>query len=280
MNASKSSSDLVRIDQWLFQNGFAQSRTHGAALVEAKQVEWRPTEKSPWVLITKTSYKIPADQSKESFRLLEGPANRFVSRGGLKLEGALNALQLDITHWQILDVGVSTGGFSDCCLQKGADQVVGIDVGHGQLAPLLLENSRFQHFEGINAKQLQEHRKNIPVLQQTFDLIVGDLSFISITSILSELPPFLKKGGRILFLVKPQFELDSQALNKKGIVKNPKSYDLVKAKVQEACANAGLSLLSYFESAIEGKDGNREFFLFARDEKTNDGSLETKVVDH
>jgi 23S rRNA (cytidine1920-2'-O)/16S rRNA (cytidine1409-2'-O)-methyltransferase len=254
----------VRIDQWLSGHGLAHSRTHGAALIEQGQVEIRDHLEAPWKKISKPSHKLPADLPIENIRVLDGPANRYVSRGGLKLEGALGHTGLAIEGWRILDVGTSTGGFADCCLQMGAAQVIGIDVGHGQLARELTEESRLQLFEGINARNLLAARNQVAPLQEPFDLIVGDLSFISILPVLPQLPALLEPEGRILFLVKPQFELDSSALNKNGIVKDPRSYDIVKNRVLQTCHDLGLLVDDYFDSSIEGKDGNKEFFLFAR----------------
>ncbi len=253
----------IRIDQWLSQNGFANSRTHAASLIEEGQVEIKMTSATAWVKVTKPSYKLPNDFSKDQIQVLTGPANRYVSRGGLKLEGALAHVGLSVKGLRVLDVGVSTGGFSDCCLQQGAEHVVGIEVGHGQLAPGMSKHSNFIQFEGINAKNLPAHQAEIAELQKSFDLIVGDVSFISITAILPHFLPLLKTEGRVLFLVKPQFELDASALNKNGIVKDPRSYEVVKTKVIESCQHSGLNVIDYFASNLAGKDGNKEFFVFA-----------------
>lgn len=258
--------DWIRIDQWLAEAGLALSRTHALALIEAGQVEQFHPVQNHWIPVKKGSLKVSLNQTKDHIRVLAGPANRYVSRGGLKLEGALDELALNLSGLRVLDIGVSTGGFSDCCLQRGAQRVVGIDVGHGQISDQMVNHPRFQHFEGINAKDLSDLPADHPAwstLQEPFDLIVGDLSFISITSILKDLPSLLHRTGKILFLVKPQFELDSKALSKKGLVKDPRSYEGVKNKIIASCEDAGLTPVRYFNSPIEGKDGNREFFLFA-----------------
>ncbi|MEY4616758.1 MAG: hypothetical protein RJB66_1718 [Pseudomonadota bacterium] len=252
------------MDQWLSNRGLANSRTHAATLIEQGQVQVFQNQTSNWHTVTKPSQKISEETPTDWVRVLEGPGNRYVSRGGLKLEGALAHIHLPVQGLRVLDVGVSTGGFSDCCLQGGASNVVGIDVGHGQLAEALNKQKNFSHVEGINAKNLPDYRASIPALQTPFDLIVGDLSFISITAILPHLTAFLGPQGCILFLVKPQFELDSRALNKNGVVKDPRSYDIVKAKILECCERSGLKVDDYFSSSIEGKDGNKEFFLFAK----------------
>jgi 23S rRNA (cytidine1920-2'-O)/16S rRNA (cytidine1409-2'-O)-methyltransferase len=254
---------LIRIDQWLSQQNLANSRTHAAALIEQGQVELFQPSTSTWNKVTKSSLKISFEMSAEMVRVLSGPANRYVSRGGIKLEGALNHASLNVNGLRVLDVGTSTGGFADCCLQQNAAFVVGVDVGHGQLAPSLSQHPNLVLYEGVNAKNLSSYKTTLDELQRPFDLIVGDLSFISITTVFPHLRNFLSPQGHVLFLVKPQFELDSKALNKSGIVKAPRSYDLVKIKILESCIRSQLQVLDYFDSPIEGKDGNREFFVFA-----------------
>jgi 23S rRNA (cytidine1920-2'-O)/16S rRNA (cytidine1409-2'-O)-methyltransferase len=254
----------LRIDLWLNLNGFANSRTHAAALIEQGQIEIRTSLLgTTWNKVSKPSLKVSESMPPDCIRLIDGPGNRFVSRGGLKLEGAINHLNLNLTGLRILDVGVSTGGFTDCCLQKGAAIVVGVDVGHDQISPRLAQHTNFILFEGLNAKNLNFYRESISELQRPFDLIVGDLSFISILAVLPHLASFLTVTGRILFLVKPQFELESGALSKNGVVKDPHYYDIVKNKVLATCQTLELSVEDYFSSSIEGKDGNKEFFLFA-----------------
>lgn len=265
MNAGPTT-NMLRIDQWLFQNKFARSRTHALALIDALQVEVFDPESKTWTAISKGSLKVSENFERSRVRIQKGPADRYVSRGGLKLEGALQHLgssRINLTGIRVLDVGVSTGGFSDCCLQLGAREVVGIDVGHGQIDPSLLDHPHFRHFEGLNARELSTLKSQIEALNEPFNLIVGDVSFISMTSIIPELRPLLFQGGAVLFLVKPQFELDRRALNKKGLVKEPASYELVKEKIINQSARHQLKVIDYFESSIEGKDGNREFFIFA-----------------
>lgn len=254
----------IRIDQWLNTNGLAKSRTHAASLIEQQQIEiYNPTSLC-WERVTKPSLKVASDWPRSHVKLLEGPANRYVSRGGLKLEGALEHLNFSVNGLRILDVGVSTGGFSDYCLKHSATLVVGVDVGHNQLSSELSQIQNFKSYEGINAKNLLSYKETVPELNFPFDLIIGDLSFISLTAVLPQLTPLLKTTGHILFLVKPQFELDSTALNKNGIVKDPHSYAIVKDKVIKACQTLNLDVEDYFPSKIEGKDGNKEFFLFAK----------------
>ena len=255
---------LIRIDQWLSLNGFANSRTHASVLIDQRQILiFNPTTQT-WEIVTKSSLKVNTLTLLEHIKINPGPGKRYVSRGGLKLEGAFKHLNFNVKNLRVLDIGISTGGFTDCCLQQEAQYVVGLDVGHNQLSPQLNKYKNFIHFEGINAKNLPEYKYSISELQIPFDLIIGDLSFISTTAVLPHLTDFLNKEGHIIFLVKPQFELDSQALNKNGVVKDPHSYDSVKSKIYCSCEVNHLHVEDYFNSSIEGKDGNKEFFLFAK----------------
>jgi 23S rRNA (cytidine1920-2'-O)/16S rRNA (cytidine1409-2'-O)-methyltransferase len=187
-----------------------------------------------------------------------------VSRGGLKLEGSLQSSGLTAQGLRCLDVGQSTGGFTDCLLQHGAAQVVGLDVGHGQLHPRLRDDARVVCVERINARELQADDERVPNAHEGFDLVVGDLSFISLTLVLPALLPLLKKGGALLMLVKPQFELQPSDIGKGGLVKDEASYVQVEARLREACAALHLEVLGYWPSAIAGGDGNKEFWIGAR----------------
>jgi 23S rRNA (cytidine1920-2'-O)/16S rRNA (cytidine1409-2'-O)-methyltransferase len=187
---------------------------------------------------------------------------KYVSRAGLKLEGALQRTDLSVEKLICLDVGQSTGGFSDVLLAKGAAEVVGFDVGHGQLHARLRSHPRLKSFEGVNARDAAEH----PILRgylNKADLVVGDVSFISLRILLPELTAFLVPRGRMLFLVKPQFELARSHLNKKGVVRDAGDYERVEESIRSAVADQGLKLVDYFESCIVGQDGNREFFAYA-----------------
>jgi 23S rRNA (cytidine1920-2'-O)/16S rRNA (cytidine1409-2'-O)-methyltransferase len=187
-----------------------------------------------------------------------------VSRGGLKLEGALLSSGLSAQGLRCLDVGQSTGGFTDCLLQQDAAQVLGLDVGHGQLHPRLRDDARVVCVERINARELEPNDARVPDVALGFDLVVGDLSFISLTLVLPALLPLLKKGGALLMLVKPQFELQPSDIGKGGLVKDEASYVQVEARLREACAALNLNVLGYWPSAIAGGDGNKEFWIGAR----------------
>jgi len=249
----------MRADQLLVDRGLAASRSQAQRLI-ASGVEWRLGTK-PWQRVAKNGDELPLPCE---VRLLDNAEARYVSRGGLKLEGALHSSGLQPQGLRCLDVGQSTGGFTDCLLQQGAAQVVGLDVGHGQLHPRLRDDARVVCVERINARELQAGDARVPDAQQGFDWVVGDLSFISLTLVLPALLPFLKHGGVLLMLVKPQFELQPSDIGKGGLVKDEASYVQVETRLREACAALSLDVLGYWPSVIAGGDGNQEFWIGAR----------------
>ncbi|TFY99524.1 TlyA family RNA methyltransferase [Ramlibacter rhizophilus] len=246
----------MRADQLLVERGLAASRSQAQRLIAAG-VRWR--SRGDWRTVAKNGDELPGDAVLE---LLDDAESRYVSRGGLKLEGALRASGVDPHGRRCLDIGQSTGGFTDCLLQQGAARVVGIDVGHGQLHERLRSDPRVVAIERVNARQL-----DAAVLgdeAQAFELIVGDLSFISLTLVLPALVPWLAEAGELLMLVKPQFELQPGQLGKGGIVREPQRFLEVEQRLREACRAAGLDVAGWHDSAILGGDGNREFFIHAR----------------
>jgi 23S rRNA (cytidine1920-2'-O)/16S rRNA (cytidine1409-2'-O)-methyltransferase len=249
----------MRADQLLLDRGLAASRSQAQRLI-ASGVEWRLGTK-PWQRVTKNGDELPLPSE---LRLLDTAEARYVSRGGLKLEGALLSSGLSAQGLRCLDVGQSTGGFTDCLLQQGAAQVVGLDVGHGQLHPRLRDDARVVCVERINARELEADDARLPDARDGFDLVVGDVSFISLTLVLPALLPLLKQGGALLMLVKPQFELQPSDIGKGGLVKDEASYVQVEARLREACAALNLEVLGYWPSAIAGGDGNQEFWIGAR----------------
>jgi len=209
------------------------------------------------------------DELRETveLELLDTAESRFVSRGGLKLDGALLRCGMAVTGQRCLDVGQSSGGFTDCLLQRGAAQVVGVDVGQGQLHPKLRADARVVCIEKCNARELtaeQLAHAGGGAAAAPFDLIVGDLSFISQTLVWPAIVPLLKGGGDLLMLVKPQFELQPEHIGKGGLVKDAASYAQVRERIALACVDNGLAMQDYFDSAITGGDGNREFFVWAK----------------
>ncbi|TJZ79079.1 TlyA family RNA methyltransferase [Chitiniphilus eburneus] len=242
---------MSRADVLLVELGLAASRTAAQAMIAAGRVT---AEGKP---VSKPSQKLDAGMHID---LAADDADRFVSRGGLKLAGALAHCGLDARGWLALDIGQSTGGFTDCLLQAGARRVLGLEVGHGQLHPRLASDTRVTTLEGINVRHVLP-TDLAPYLDERVDAIVGDVSFISLTLVLPALAALLPEGGRLLFLVKPQFEVGPQALGKGGIVRNAALYPQVEARIRAAAETAGFEVLDYFDSPITGGDGNREFFI-------------------
>ncbi|MFM8692765.1 MAG: TlyA family RNA methyltransferase [Limnohabitans sp.] len=248
----------MRADQLLVDRGLAVSRAQAQRLIAAG-VQWRVGD-GPMRRVAKNGDEVP---QAADLVLLDDAETRYVSRGGLKLEGALEVAGWDVSGWRCLDVGQSTGGFTDCLLQKGAAQVVGVDVGHGQVHARIRNDLRVVCVEGVNARELAPLDERIPDAARGFDLLVGDVSFISLTLVLPGVVPLLKPGGRLLMLVKPQFELQPGQVGKGGIVRDVALYARVQARLCRACADLGLQVQAWLDSPIEGGDGNREFFVQA-----------------
>ncbi|HCS29250.1 MAG TPA: TlyA family rRNA (cytidine-2'-O)-methyltransferase [Spongiibacteraceae bacterium] len=208
--------------------------------------------------VLKASAKFP---DSTHFAVINDERDRFVSRGGLKLEAALAKGYFPVAG-VALDVGASTGGFTDCLLQSGIDQVVCVDVGHGQLAEKILRDERVHNYEGINAREippsLLEHAP------EGFDLVVMDVSFISQTKILPGLAALIAQNGWLISLVKPQFEVGREFIGKGGLVKDSAQYERVLSDVKAAAEAASLIVVEFIDSPIQGGDGNREFLMIAR----------------
>ncbi|HEY0082960.1 MAG TPA: TlyA family RNA methyltransferase [Pyrinomonadaceae bacterium] len=237
-----------RIDKLLVERGLAPSRTRAQALVMAGLVlvdEQR---------VEKTSEAFAPDASNR-VRGSEDPAARYVGRGGLKMEAALEAFGINPRDFLCLDVGASTGGFTDCLLQHGARRVVAVDVGHNQLDWRIRNDERVEVYEGVNARHLEPEAYGV-----LFDLIVMDVSFISATKVLPALVGQLKaEGGRLIVLIKPQFEVGRGEVGKGGIVTDAAAHARVVEEVNRAALDLGLETRGVLDSPIRGADGNREF---------------------
>ena len=241
-----------RLDELLVARGLATSRAQAKALVMAGRVR-SGTER-----LDKPGRDFPADCDLS----VEQPP-RFVSRGGEKLSAALAAFALDLTGAHVLDVGASTGGFTDCALQAGAADVVCVDVGRAQLHPKLLADPRVTNFEKLNARHLTVG--DLP--RAEFDAVVTDLSFISLKVVLPAIWPFVRPGGVLVALVKPQFEAGKAEVDKgRGIIRDPAVQQAVLDDIRTfALAHLrGAALLGTIDSPITGTDGNREFLLGLR----------------
>lgn len=244
-----------RVDQILVDLNIFESRTKAQASIEEGLVRFRGK------LIDKPSSTIHASAKKEDFEVTAGRANRYVSRGGLKLEGALRKINLDVKNFSALDVGISTGGFTDCLLQAGIKSVVGVDVGDKQIHFKIASDKRVEYFENTHIKDFRTDKK--------FDLIVADVSFISLKAVLPLVVPFIAPSGLLLALIKPQFELDAKKLGKNGIVKDSSQFKIIENSFKSTVQELGLNVLDYFDSPILGKDGNKEFFIYASKNRTH-----------
>lgn len=243
----------MRADRLLVASGLAASRTAAQRLIAAGRVRW---DGEP---VAKPAQELSSDDQLE---VIPDPEDRYVSRGGVKLAGALAETGVAAAGKVCLDVGQSTGGFTDCLLQAGATRVVGADVGHGQLHPRLAGDPRVTALEGINCRALAAADLGTSLPATGFDLIVGDVSFISLTLVLPQLPPLLAAGGDLLLLVKPQFEVGPGGLGKGGIVRDPALYAEVEGKLRRSATDLGLTVRAWIDSPIPGGDGNREFFIW------------------
>jgi 23S rRNA (cytidine1920-2'-O)/16S rRNA (cytidine1409-2'-O)-methyltransferase len=239
-----------RIDKLLVERGLADSRNKAQALIMAGAV-----------LVNEQRVAKPSDLTSLDAQIRvkgsDDPTSRYVGRGGLKLEAALREFSLDVTGLTCLDVGASTGGFTDCLLQHGAKHVVAIDVGHNQIDWRLRNDPRVTVKEGTNARHLTA--EEIP---DRFDLAVMDVSFISATKVLPAIVPLLTTTGQVIILIKPQFEVGRSEVGKGGIVRDAEKHARVIDEVKEGAATLGLVNQGVIESPILGVEGNREFLAF------------------
>ena len=235
----------VRADLLVVQRGLAASRERARALILAGQV------RSGSAVVDKAGALLAADAPLEVRR----PA-RFVSRGGEKLEHALDAFGLRVEGRRCVDIGASTGGFTDCLLQRGATRVVTVDVGHGQLDPKLRGDPRVLVLERTNARRIRPG--DLPELA---DLVTMDVSFISAAMLVPAALALLQPGGVLVVLVKPQFEVGRGEVGKGGVVRDPAKHRRAVAAVAHAAVEAGAALRGLCPSALLGPKGNREFFL-------------------
>jgi len=237
----------TRVDQLLVDRGLADSREKARALILAGDV-----------LIDGQKSDKPGRSVASDCQVQVTARLPYVSRGGLKLAAALDQFGIDPVGHACLDVGSSTGGFTDCLLQRGAALVWSIDVGHGQLDWKLRNDPRVVVREGVNARYITA--EDVPV---KFDLAVCDASFISTTLLIPAIVPLLTKRGEMVILVKPQFEAGKGEVGKGGIVRDPAQHRQACDRVQ-ACVDAHGFRASIMESPIKGAEGNREFLLYAQ----------------
>ncbi|MEP7115447.1 MAG: TlyA family RNA methyltransferase [Ilumatobacteraceae bacterium] len=240
----------LRLDTDMVRRGLALSRAEAAHAIDAKQVlvNGSVAEKSARLVD-------PGDAV-----VLQGPRPRFVSRGGDKLDAALDAFAIEVSGLRVLDAGASTGGFTDCLLQRRAAHVVAIDVGHGQLHPRIREDRRVTVLERFHVRNL-----TTDAIGGAVDFVVADLSFISI---IRALPPLLAVGVphvEVVLLVKPQFEAGKAEVDRgSGVIRDPAIHQRVCDEVSVALEAQGCEVLGWIESPITGAQGNREFLVHAR----------------
>ena len=241
--------EKTRLDIVLVDRGLAPSRERARALILGGHVS------VDGQVVSKAGAPVKPDAHVD----LATPDHPYVGRGGLKLAGALDAFAVDPRGRRALDVGASTGGFTDVLLQRGAASVIAIDVGRGQLDWRLRSDPRVLVHEGVNARLLTADDVPHPV-----SLVTIDVAFISLRHILPALPPFLAPAADVIALVKPQFEAGRKEVGKHGIVSDPAVHEAVIARVTGAAAACGLARIAMAPSAITGATGNQEFFLHLR----------------
>lgn len=238
-----------RLDKLMVERGLAPSREKAQALIMAGQV----------VVGDHAAAKAGQQVTAEVEIRIKGELMPYVSRGGLKLEKGLDTFGINAADRIAIDVGASTGGFTDCLLQRGAAKVYAVDVGYGQLAWKLREDPRVTVLEKTNIRHLQPHQ-----LTPRPDLAVIDASFISLHLVLPPTLVLLARPAEVVALVKPQFEVGKGAVGKGGIVRDPKLHDEVLQRMETLAAELGAELLGICDSPITGADGNREFLMGLR----------------
>jgi 23S rRNA (cytidine1920-2'-O)/16S rRNA (cytidine1409-2'-O)-methyltransferase len=241
-------SKMMRMDNLLVERGFFESREQAQRSIMAGEV--RVGDR----VIAKSSERVDA---VVEITVAEPP--RYVGRGAFKLAGALDFFGIDVAGNIALDIGASTGGFTDCLLQRGAARVYAVDVGHGQLAWKLRQDARVIVSEKVNARVLL--RDHVP---EPIDLCAIDVSFISLTLILPRAFPLLTAEGVVVALIKPQFELQRGDVSRGGIVRDPALHEKAKRKIAEFVEAAGRRVVGIVPSTITGADGNQEFFICIR----------------
>ncbi len=237
----------MRADVYLTVNGYAPTRSRAKALIDGGNV----------TVDRKTVQKASEEISEGEHTVEIRNALPYVGRGGFKLEAALDAFELKVESLRALDIGASTGGFTDCLLQRGASQVIAVDSGTGQLAKSLKSDGRVISMENYNARFLTPG-----MIGGTVDLIVMDVSFISATLIIPRFADLLGAVGDAVCLIKPQFEVGRSMIGKGGVVKDVKAHRFAIESVLEAGAAAGLCAVGLIPSPIKGGDGNREFLVW------------------
>ncbi len=251
-----------RLDKLLVQKDISRSRSKAKRLIMAGKVIVNDR------MIDKAGTRVDTDADIR----IKGETHPYVSRGGLKLQNALEEFEIDVEGKHCLDIGASTGGFTQCLLMEGASRVHALDVGHNQLAWKLRDDTRVEVYEDTNARYLEPG--DFPV---KFDLITVDVAFISLTKIIPVLEPLLKPGGEVITLVKPQFEVGKDNVGKGGIVKDYELHKEVLEDITGEMPSYALHPRDIIPSPIEGAGGNREFFIYSTLKNKESVSLTDKI---
>ncbi len=242
-------SKRVRLDKLLVDSGYFDSRQRAQRAILAGEI-----------LVAERVFDKPGSLVLPDAAIRVTAAERYVGRGGYKMEAALDSFGIDPSGRRCLDVGASTGGFTDCLLQRGASEVVTVDVGHNQLAWKIRSDSRVKVFEGINARFLVAEQ-----LGANFSLAVADVSFISLTLVLGPIFKCLQQTGEIVVLIKPQFELDAKRVDKGGVVRDATNRAAAVEKIRNfVTGQLRRQWLGVIESPILGAKGNQEFLAWLR----------------
>ena len=237
----------MRLDVYMVKKEIVDSRSRAKELIENGAVSLDGK------IITKASYEISEEFDFHRISLDEAQ-NKYVSRGGYKLEAAIMSFKIDCKGKAALDVGASTGGFTDCLLANNIRKVYAVDSGTAQLSPKIAKDERVISFENYNARFMKKED-----FDEKIDLVVMDVSFISQTLILPQISSVLQKGGELVSLIKPQFEVGKELVGKKGIVKEEKARQTAIKKVCDFAKELNFELLGIIQSPIRGGDGNIEF---------------------
>ncbi len=253
----------TRLDQWLFEKGYCESRTLAQRYIQAGQV-----------FVNGQLIDKPATKIKETDQVNVKALPRYVSRGGEKLEGALKIFSISIEGKICLDVGASTGGFTDCLLQHGAIKVYAVDVGKHQLHPKLREDDRVIVLEELNARELS--KDDVPELVK---IVTADVSFISLAKVLPAVVPLMNVDAEAITLVKPQFEAGKERVGRGGVVKDPEVHLDVLQQMSKQAQALGLFISDATFSPIKGPAGNIEF-LFHLHKKNMEVHLDLEMVVH
>lgn len=250
-----------RLDQYLSEKGICASREKAKRAILAGAVR-----------LNGQRARKPSDIVRQTDHVELIPSERYVSRGGFKMEHALRHFQIEVGGWTVVDLGASTGGFTDCLLQHGAAQVYAVDVGKGQLAWKLRQDSRVEIMEGVNARHLR--RSRMPATFPGANFVVIDCSFISLTKILPAIVSLLVPAGKIIALIKPQFEAGKLAADRgRGVIRDPRIHEQALQKIRRfAVEELNLRWIGVCESPILGASGNREFLCLIEKPHAQDSS--------